>query len=432
LGIKFDFQNLDEKGSENLKETVVIEFLNENNVLLFLDGYDEIVFQSRRDVLISEFEKLISNVKLSKIIITSRSVDFKYAFSNLSIYELCPLTDQQILTFATRWLEDAYQAYDFIEKIKKSPFYDTAIRPLTIAHLCAIYERNKNIPEKPKTVYKKIVMLLLEEWNLQRNIHRISKYSKFENDRKFEFLSSLAFHLTISNNTNSFSNNELKSVYQRIYQDFDLESNEMQAVLNELESHNGLILQSGFQKFEFAHKSIQEYLAAEYIVKLPTIPNSRQNAMKMPNEFAVAISISSKPSEYFIEFVDNRIAPMKLGSQFIKPFVNRLLLEKVDFNKQINVAVSALMLYSIYIQATKEENQQLAIFYFDDLIIEFEDFIKEIFRRNDKIDFFNHYYIKEELPSAESQVICKLELKKNVKEKLPKTVFARKAFLPKN
>lgn len=431
LGIKFDYQNLDEKAIEVFKENVVIEFLNENNILLLLDGFDEIIFQTRREVVITEFEKLISSVKLSKIILTSRSSDFKYSFPNVSVYELCPLTDSQILTFANRWLEDAVQAEDFITKIKKSPFYDTAIRPLTIAHLCAIYERNKNIPEKPKTVYKKIVMLLLEEWNLQRNINRISRYSKFENDRKFEFLSSLAYNLTISNNTNSFTNNDLISVYQKIYHDFDLESNEMLAVINELESHNGLILQSGFQKFEFAHKSIQEYLSAEYIVKLPVIPDSRQTVIKLPNEFAVAISISSRPSEYFIEFVDNRIVPMKLASQFIKPFVNRLLLEKVDFNKQINVAVSALLLYSIYIKAIKEENQQLSIFYFDDLILEFESFIEEIFKRNDKATFFNHYLIKEENPSAESHTICTLELKRSVKLKYPKTLYARKSFLIK-
>lgn len=432
LGIKCDFQNLDEKAIENFKENIIINFLNENNILLLLDGFDEIIFQSRREILMSEFEKLTSNVTLSRIILTSRSSDFKYSLPKVNVYEICPLTDEQILTFANRWLEDSKAANDFIDKIKKSPFYDTAIRPLTIAHLCALYERNKNIPEKPKTVYKKIVMLLLEEWNLQRNINRISKYAKFENDRKFEFLSSLAYNLTIANNTNSFDNSDLISVYNKIHQDFDLGKSEMLTVINELESHNGLILQSGFQKFEFAHKSIQEYLTAEYIVKLPIIPNNRQTVIKLANEFAVAIAISSKPSEYFIEFVDNRITPMKLGSQFIKPFVNRLLLEKVDFNKQINVAISALSLYSIYIKAIREENQQLTLFYFDDLVIEFEKFIEAIFLRNDKNSFFSHYRINEEFPSAESQTVCSLELKRQIKSQYPKILYCRKTFLPPN
>ncbi len=48
-------------------------------------------------------------------------------------------------------------AVGFTEQIKKSPFADTAIRPLTIAHLCAIFERAGRIPDKPKTFYRKIV-----------------------------------------------------------------------------------------------------------------------------------------------------------------------------------------------------------------------------------------------------------------------------------
>ncbi|MES2430199.1 MAG: NACHT domain-containing protein [Bacteroidota bacterium] len=431
LGIKFDFQNLDEKTIDNFKEIVLIGFLNENSILLLLDGFDEITFKNRRDIVLYEFEKLINNVESSRIVLTSRTSDFKYSFPNLKLYEICPLTDKQIMLFASRWLENEEHANDFINKIKNSPFYDTTIRPLTIAHLCALYERNKNIPEKPKTVYKKIVMLLLEEWNQQRNVHRISKYAKFENDRKFEFLCSLAYNLTLSNNTNTFHKTDLQQVYSKIYQDFDLVREEMITVVEEIESHNGLIIQSGFQKFEFAHKSIQEYLSAEYIVKLPTIPNNRQAVLKLPNEFAIAISISSKPSEYFIEFVQQRIVQMGIGSQFIKPFINRLLLEKVDFNKQMHVAVSALELYSIYIKTVKEENKQMTLFYFDELINEFENFIEQIFKRNDKKDFFDNYVVTDILPSAESQSICVLELKQYGRKGLPKTLYCRKTFITK-
>lgn len=429
LGLKFNFQSADEKTIEIFKEWVVIDFLNNRKILLLIDGFDELIFKTRRDVVINEFEKLISNVSLSRIIMTSRSSDFKYSFSKLAVYEICPLNDEQILTFASRWLEDIIQAQDFVSKIKKSPFYDTAVRPLTIAHLCAIYERNKSIPEKPKTVYKKIVMLLLEEWNLQRNIQRISKYSKFENDRKFEFLSTLAYRLTVSNNSTNFNSTNLRSIYQKIHQDFDLEESEMESVVSELESHSGLILQSGFQRYEFAHKSIQEYLTAEYIVKLPVIPTWRNTITRLPNEFAVAIAISSRPSEYFFEFVVNRLSSLRIGPQFVKPFISRLLLEKIDFNKSLQVASAALLLYSIYIKGAKAEGQQILLFYFDDLILEFENFINEIFKRNDKNSFFANYDVQEELPSADGQAICKLVLKDKTAQYLPDVLYTRSAFL---
>ena len=48
------------------------------------------------------------------------------------------------------------------------------------------------------------------------------------------------------------------------------------SVIAELESHTGLFIQSGFDQFEFAHKSLQEFLTAEYLVKLPSIPTRKE------------------------------------------------------------------------------------------------------------------------------------------------------------
>jgi Cdc6-like AAA superfamily ATPase len=431
LGIKFNFQQLDEKAIESFKESVVISFLNENQTLLLLDGFDEIVFRNRRKVFLKEFEKLVHSIDQSKIILTSRTSDFRLSIENLNTYEICPLTDEQISLFAFKWLESKKEAEDFINKIKKSPFYDTAIRPLTIAHLCAIYERNKDIPEKPKTVYKKIVTLLLEEWNQQRNVHRKSKYAQFENDRKFEFLSNLAYGLTLSNKNNNFTKNDLESIYDKIYQDYDLVKTEMVDVITEIESHNGLIVESGFQKFEFAHKSIQEYLTAEYIVKLPSIPNNRKNLLKLPNEIAIAIAISSKPSNYFIEFVNERLIPLKLDLSFIKPFINRILLEKVDFNQDMNLLIAVLNLYSLYLEACKNQMTQLSLFYFDHLTNEFENLITEVFKRNDKLRIFGNYKQVKNLPTADGGNILILELEGRTTNinGLPNLLYCRESFV---
>ena len=43
----------------------------------------------------------------------------------------------------------------------------------------------------------KIVNLLLEEWDEQRGIKRLSNYSSFEIDRKLEFLCRISYELTV-------------------------------------------------------------------------------------------------------------------------------------------------------------------------------------------------------------------------------------------
>ena len=183
--------------NEDIIENIIITFLEEYNVLLLLDGFDEIYSSNIRDNLITELHRLFLRLNYARIIITSRSSDFPYHLDNSSTFEICPLTEKQISFFAHKWFNNPKQTECFLKNIKISPYYDTAIRPLNLAHLCAIFERINKIPDKPKTVYRKIVNLLLEEWDSQKGIVRTSRYSKFETDRKFEFLTNLAYELTI-------------------------------------------------------------------------------------------------------------------------------------------------------------------------------------------------------------------------------------------
>jgi predicted NACHT family NTPase len=67
-----------------------------------------------------------------------------------------------------KWIRDQSAAERFLVELSKSPYADTAMKPLLLAHLCAIYERIGAIPEQPKVVYRKIVALLLEEWDQER------------------------------------------------------------------------------------------------------------------------------------------------------------------------------------------------------------------------------------------------------------------------
>lgn len=342
-------------------------------------------YKKHREIVIKEIQELANFMENSKLIVTSRTSDFNYSLENVHVYELCSLDESQIELFAEKWLGDKSKAYDFLIAVRQSPFSDTTIRPLTIAHLCAIYERIGKIPDKPKTVYKKVINLLLEEWDEQRNVKRISSYASFEIDRKFEFLSSIAYYLSVKSKKSSFSKETLINAYLQIYENFDLGKKECSNVVQELETHTGLFIQSGFELYEFAHKSLQEYLTAEYIVKLPLLPNEKHLLQSLPNELAIAVSISSNPSNYLTELVQNRFLRNKLPYNFFQTFVTRLLLEKPDFNKNEKVGIAALLLYSLYLNPFEAiDSRQLTLFVIDDMVTEFEMLIDDIFKRNTK------------------------------------------------
>lgn len=434
LGLKINIPENKEVGIVNhLKEKLVCELLEKTNALLIVEGLDELAIKKYKSIVIEEVKRIANQLESAKMIITSRTADYTYSIENIAEYEFCPLNDAQVKQFSLKWLGSDVDSSRFLTDIKRSPFVDTTIRPLTIAHLCAIYERVGKIPEKPKTVYKKIINLLLEEWDEQRSIIRSSKYGSFETDRKFEFLSALAYHLTADSLSTIFDKQMLSNIYRNIHKDFDLELKEVNSVIQEIESHTGLFVQCGYELYEFAHKSLQEYLTAEYIVKLPVIPDYGTLIALLPNEMAIAIAISSNPSAYFTEVIFNRLKK-KVALPFVKSFINRLLLEKPDFNNDESIGIAALILYTKYLDAyiIEDRRSQLSLFAIDDLVDSFEAFIKDIFKRNSSTILLQKYSHQSEHDVLDSNgmKIITLQLQAHYRHpKLPRYLLCRESFL---
>lgn len=310
---------------------VVTNFIDEGRFLIILDGFDEIPDNSLKETVKKEITFLTTALVNSRILLTSRTGEIHLSSEKMATRQICPLDETQIVDFTQKYLEIKEDAENLIQKILKSPFYDAAMRPINLAHLCAIYERYKDIPDKPKSVYKKIVNLLLEEWDAQRGIVRKTRYAGFSNDRKVDFLSRLSFELTVTYNAVSFDRNELLNIYNKICENFQLLRSEGLKVIEEIESHNGLFLQTGYDKYEFSHKSIQEFLCADFMVKSPLVVMDRYVVLKMPNEFAVATGLSTLPGHYLSDLLMNKLNFHAEEMSFLYPFVERLNLEKPDY-----------------------------------------------------------------------------------------------------
>lgn len=431
-----DHDVLGEDEYSRSKETLLFSFLSNLKPLIILDGFDEVTSEKLRKNVINDFAKLSLNLNDGIVVMTCRSSDYSYSIENTTILEICPLDDPQIKNFALKWLEDPVKVNDFLESLKGSPFYDTAIRPLTISHLCAIYERIGKIPDKPKTVYKKIINLLLEEWDEQRGVKRLSAYGNFEIDRKHEFLCRIAYEITNRYQSSAFTDQHLNQVFKEICVDFNLDKKDANNVVQEIESHTGLILQSGYDHYEFAHKSLHEFLCAEHLVKLPSIPINLPLLALFPNELAIATTISSNPSLYFCELVFKRFynknfehKQLAFSYRFFSVFVNRLVLEKPDFNNSKDVSFALVVLYTLF---RRGDGNQLRLFEHD-LPIQFEKFVSLIFERNTKFQFLDYYKIVDTHKSEDSEPVYRLRLLQNKHTKndlvLPSYLFAKKSFL---
>lgn len=345
LGIHFNFprkkkyhEDFGEKYEQMMKQTI-IAFLEDCSILLIADGFDEIPNLSVKKNIERDFYELSTALNKSKFILTSRTNDFSMRLSQTDMFEICPLNDEQIKTIISKWITKKEDVANFLRQIKLSPFYDTAMRPLTLSHLCAIYERKRAIPSKPRYVYDFIIELLLERWDQERAIIRPSEYADFYIEKKKEFLAHLSYLLSYQMNINVFSSDDIRKCYKQIHTTHNLPKSQATKIVREIESHTGIFVQTSQNLYQFSHKSLQEFLTAKYICSLSQIPSS-SIINKLPNEIAITISLSSCSDSYFIEFNKSF---SEYDPEFWKIFLTRLIDEKPDFSNTPSVIIFFLI-----------------------------------------------------------------------------------------
>lgn len=302
---------------------VIAEFLGENRTLLILDGLDE--FPGDAGAARKELNWLARVSQQSQVIVSCRSGDFYGALEGFQILELCPLLPAEI----DKVIDLSGVAGDsFRRALENTPYSDLVDRPLFLAQLLLIYRRYDYLPRYASDTYSLIVSLMLREWDAERSIRRHSQYAAFSSDRKRNFLAAVSYYLTYRVKLKSFTTRDLDQVYTQIHSRFDLPKKESHAVVAEIESHTGLIVAAGFDRYEFSHLSLQEYLAADYISREAHSLHIAEYLREYPAPIAVALTLVSDASGFFgALFLTNDPPP----ADVLRSFIRRVLLEAPNF-----------------------------------------------------------------------------------------------------
>lgn len=326
-------------------ENAVAEYLENLSCIIFLDGLDEINFQIRNTVF-KEIKKISQILSSSKIILSSRYIEEIGSFKQFTQFEICPLNEVQKSSICSIWLE---KPKDFLNVLKKLPYYDLSDRPLFLTFLILLYiNNNLNLPTKAIDIYRQIVLLVIREWDADKEvvINRFSKYKNFDTYKKEDFLSELTFQLSYTFGVKkSFEHEQLKSAYLNIYKRYsELTYDDGKGIVKDIESLNGLIVETQHNIFEFSHLSLQEYLCAKYIVTIPFSKMHYELMFQFPTALSIANVLSPRPDEWFAMLflykINQKTFPLK--AERIYEFLDRLILENIIFpspNKEIGFAI---------------------------------------------------------------------------------------------
>jgi predicted NACHT family NTPase len=281
-------------GAKPLQD-VLASILNDTAAVLFLDGLDEVP-PGLRQTVDAELTWLAMNVSASKLVVSCRTGDYTRLLEGFDLLEICPLESEQIHAIAHTWVPDANR---FLDHLGKLPYQDMLDRPLLLTQLLFLFKHYGYLPQQPTQICKKVIALLLQEWDIAQGITRDSKYAEFEPERKAAFLAAIAYCLTYEARAKTFTAAQLVAAYLSVHQRFALPPGQAQQVVAELETHTGIIAVAGYELYEFSHLSLQEYLCAEHLVREPFAAYLARYVLEYPSPVAVAVTLSSHPSEWF-------------------------------------------------------------------------------------------------------------------------------------
>jgi hypothetical protein len=313
--------------------------------VLLLDGLDELPAKATKAV-IGEISRYIERLSVAGVILTCRHGAYTTQVTGADVFSVEPFTDDQVHRFAEKWLGSESKANAFIQRLRKTPYSDVARTPLHATNLCMIYEKLNDLPAEHSKIYDKILDIRIREWDVDRGVTRIGGIDGFDHSEKRKLLSNISFEMAKDNSSLIFSIADFSRAMRAVAPRFRLESHNSREILQELESHTGVIFYSGFENYEYYHKTFQEYLCGEFLAGVPLISEYYVSMLlNMPDVCAMA-TLLSNDRDAFAWALNSTLSKISITHEtllrFWSQYWSRVCLENTRFsgNKILGAAIS--------------------------------------------------------------------------------------------
>lgn len=260
------------------------ESLENNTLILLMDGLDEINITNQRHVVVDKVNSFAAQYPEIKIIVSSRIVGYKETRLSYSFFhfEVESFGDEQILMFLNNWyssissysdknqekaLEEANNLFHSIKQ--NSSVYKLACNPLLITIIALINYQGNKLPEKRASLYEISTTTLLDNWVKLRANHK----NNIDKEILIELLAIVAFHIHEKYSTGLIPEKDLRNIlrceYAKIYPHLPEKElrQDIRDIISFLREDAGFLFEKGYDEkgealFGFVHLTFQEYFAA--------------------------------------------------------------------------------------------------------------------------------------------------------------------------
>ena len=272
-----------ETSRQRLEEVPLISLARDGNILILMDGLDEISNNSLRNKIQEQIKEFSSEFPENHIILTCRTqiLKNKDALSGFSMVEIADFNRDQIRNFVINWfrasgnsLTEARAQFADINKVilSKPDLEELTRTPILLSLICWIFQDEGEIPTDRQWLYKKGVKLMLSQWNEKKQIDdwRLGseKYHKLSVSSKESLMSSIASQkFENPKNYVLFEEEELADLITR-HLKLDCLRDGV-GVMRAIETQHGLLVERADGLWSFSHLTFQEYFAVRFLTQLP-------------------------------------------------------------------------------------------------------------------------------------------------------------------
>jgi hypothetical protein len=252
---------------KEVNKSIILKLINEGNFIFFFDGYDEIKMSERNSVT-KDISDFISKANKNEFIITSRPENAEGIFGDFKTFNIKPLRKSEAYKLIDKIGNYNERSFALIKKLQETDLKNIKEflkTPLLISLLYKKFEYRESIPLKKQEFYYEVFEALFKAHDLTKgtDYYIRPKESNLSFSDFFKVLRALGFR--------SIQENEIeynKSVLLKLIEEIKIELPNIDydgvALLNDLTMAVPLFQKEGL-KYKWAHKSIQEYFAAEFI-----------------------------------------------------------------------------------------------------------------------------------------------------------------------
>ena len=247
----------------DMKEGLFRALCKAGKLVLFLDGFDEVVASSRMTVL-SQIEDLWKRYEDNlRILLSTRPGTGVEGSTAFRVSRIAHIASDEYPGVIARFIDDPVRASQLIDGVKESAIAPVLTTPLMVALLVVRYRIEEAIPENEIAFFEDLFLLLIRRHDRYKGSYQRPRESKIGDSDLFRIFCCICYLARAKEETGHFSRTELCDTTREAMRLLVINGGP-DAVVDDISGITNLIIEeAGYCRF--VHRSVAEYHAAAFI-----------------------------------------------------------------------------------------------------------------------------------------------------------------------